>query len=300
MKFNPFILFCLLLGYALPGGAAETLQVQLILSDNSPLYQSFLVNFRQNLTPQIRLEVVERAEAFEIRPADLIVTVGVKAASWVAGKTRFPMLAAMVPSRFSLPESALRTQPFSALYLDQPWHRQVHFLRAALPERRRVGVLISAESRADMAGLRSDLSQHGGTLDDRTLRSNTGLFTELDDLLTDNDVLLAVPDGGIYNSNTIRNILLASYHRGIPLVGFSAAYVKAGALCAIFSTPEELAVQAGEMTQVFARTGRLPDAQYPTRYAVALNAEVARTLGITLPSAEALRTQIDKAAGAAR
>lgn len=274
-------------------GAGEALQVQLVLSDNSPIYQNFLAIFRQNLPPLFRLEVVERAEAFENKPADLVVTVGVKAATWVAGKTRLPMLAVMVPSRFVLPENPSRGRAYSALYLDQPWHRQVHFLRSALPEHRRVGVLLSDDSKLDIAALRSDLNQHGGTLDVRKLRNEATLFSELNELLADNDVLLAVPDNLVYNSNTIRNILLTSYRRGVPLVGFSASYVKAGALCAIFSTPEALAVQAGEMTQVFAKTGRLPEVQYPTRYTVAVNADVARALGVTLPSADALQ----KAAG---
>jgi len=79
----------------------------------------------------------------------------------------------------------------------------------------------------------------------RHLRSKDTLFSDLDELLIDSDVLLAVPDSEIYNSNSIRNILLSSYRRGIPLVGFSQAYVKAGALCAIFSTPEQLAATSG-------------------------------------------------------
>ena len=52
------------------------------------------------------------------------------------------------------------------------------------------------------------------------------------------EVLLGVPDGVIYNSNNIRNILPSSYRRGIPLIGFSQGYVRAGAffVCAVFHT----------------------------------------------------------------
>ena len=44
----------------------------------------------------------------------------------------------------------------------------------------------------------------------------------------------------------MRNILLTSYRRGVPLVGLSQAYVNAGALAAIFSTTEQLAEQTRE------------------------------------------------------
>lgn len=120
------------------------------------------------------------------------------------------------------------------------------------------------------------------------------LFDDLDDVLLRSDVLLAVPDSEVYNSNNIRNILLTSYRHGIPLVGFSQALVNAGALVAVFSTPEQLAAQASATTISFAQQKRLPDAQSPALYSIAVNQEVARTLGGTIKSAELLHLQVDK------
>lgn len=289
------ILLCLLLfasGYA---RAAEGLQVQLVLSDESTPYQRFLDEFRRHLPNDVRLAVVQRTEAFEAAPADLIVTVGVKAANQVAGKSALPLLAAMVPAAWS--ENAPRGRGHSALYLDQPISRQLALIRAALPERRRIGVLYSERL---PTSLRAEVKQWGGELVFRSLPDPAALFAELDELLAGSEVLLAQPDSVVYNGNTIRNILLSSYRRGIPLVGFSAAYVRAGAVCALFSTPEDLAVQAAEMTQIFARTRKLPETQYPQRYSLAVNQEVARTLGLNLPPVEALRAKIDSATGGAR
>ena len=46
----------------------------------------------------------------------------------------------------------------------------------------------------------------------------------------DSDVLLALPDSDIYNSNNIRQYPVQySYHRGVPLVGLSQALVNAAA-----------------------------------------------------------------------
>lgn len=287
------LFFC---GFTLPVVAAENIQVQLVLSDGSAIYQSFLAAFRQALPPLIRLNVVQRAEEFESMPVDLVVTVGVKAAERVALERSAPMLAVMVP--FGLDLSRARNKPLSALYFEQPWHRQVHFIRTAFPERRRIGVLHSVD--AQQEPLRTELKQHGGTLVSRPLRSKESLFSDLDDLLSESEVLLATRDSAVYNSHTIRNILLSSYRRGIPLVGFSSSYVKAGALCAIFSTPDQLALQTTEMIQIFARTAKLPDAQYPTRYTIAVNQEVARTLGIAIKPADELHTQLERSSGDSR
>lgn len=288
-----FLLFC---GYTLPGVAAENVQVQLVLSDGGPLYQNFLTAFRQALPSSIHLSVVQRAEAFEAMPADLVVTVGVKAAERAALETGLPMLTVMVPVGFE--PSRARSKPFSALYFEQPWQRQVRFLRTVFPDRRRIGVLYSNEARQD--ALRTELRQQGGTLVSRALHSKESLFADLDELLSESDVLLAIPDSAVYTGNTIRNILLSSYRRGIPMVGFSSSYVKAGALCAIFSTPEQLALQTAEMVLTFLRTARLPDSQYPTRYTVAVNQEVARTLGIAIKSGDELHTQLGRSSGDSR
>ncbi|MFA6922600.1 MAG: ABC transporter substrate binding protein, partial [Gallionella sp.] len=271
--------------------AAEQLHVLVVQSDSSVLYQTFARNYTQNLPANIKVSVLERAEDFNTEQADLIVTIGVRAAELVADRTAQPLLAAMIPSNFP----AKRSRNFSAIYLDQPWGRQVSVLRAALPERHKIGVLHSVGK--DLSALRTELSSRGETLIDRTLRSDESLFSALDEVLSGSEVLLGVPDSVVYTSNTIRNILLTSYRRGIPLIGFSPAYVRAGALYAVFSTPEQLAAQAGDITLSFAQTRKLPDAQFPALYTIAVNQDVARTLGLTIKSADALRLQIEKSSG---
>lgn len=274
--------------------AAEQLHVLVVQSDSSVLYQTFARTYTQNLPANIKVSVLERAEDFNTEQADLIVTIGVRAADWVAARTAQPLLAAMIPSNFP----AKRPRNFSAIYLDQPWGRQVSVLRAALPERHRIGVLHSAGH--DLSALRTELSSRGETLIDRTLRSDESLFSALEEVLSGSEVLLGVPDSVVYTSNTIRNILLTSYRRGIPLIGFSPAYVRAGALYAVFSTPEQLAAQAADITLSFAQTRKLPDAQFPALYTIAVNQDVARTLGLTIKSADALRLQIEKSSGSLR
>lgn len=276
-------------------GAAD-LRVLMVQSDSGALYQTFSRTFTQNLPANVKAVVLEQAEDFDSEQADLIVTVGVKAAEWVAARTTLPQLAAMVPSNADF--LARRPHRISAIYLDQPVSRQVSLLRAALPDRTRIGVLHSAGR--DMSALKAELAAHGDTLIDKTLRSEESLFADLEEVLAGSEVLLAVPDGAVYSSNTIRNILLTSYRRGVPLVGFSQAYVRAGALYAIFSTPEQLAAQAADAALTYAQTRKLPEARFPTLYTISVNQEVARTLGLTIKSADALRLQLEKSSGSPR
>ena len=295
------LLLCLLV--PVPASCrAENLKVLVALSENSAPYLSFANELNKNLPALMRTSVLEHPEQLstDVPQADLIVAVGMKATELAAAQSGIPVLAVMIPRAGyeallaqASPKNAARS--ISAIYLDQPWARRIDFLRAALPDRRRIGLLHSADTHIDIARLRQDVAQRGGSLVDRQVRSAEELFPGLESVLAGSDVLLAIPDSMIYSSSNIRNILLTTYRHSVPLIGLSQAYVNAGALCAIFSTPEQLAVQASSVVVSFARSGHLPEPQYPAAFTVAVNQQVARSLGIALPSQEAIRIRMDKA-----
>lgn len=286
-------------GAATPCHAAEPLRVLVVAGEANPIYQRFVEVFKRDLPTGILVTLIDRVEDFSegSHNADLILTVGIKAAGWVAGRTKIPVLAVMIP-KYGVAElfaARPRGTQTSAIFLDQPWFRQVALVRAALPERTRVGVLYSSNAGLDLGELRNQLAKHGATLIEKQHISAEPLFDDLDELLSRCDVLIAVPEGGIFNSANIRNILLSSYNRGIPLVGFSEGLVKAGALLAVFSTPEQIALQARTATATYARLRRLPEPLTPAFFSVAANREVARSLRITLKPPEVLQALTESA-----
>jgi putative ABC transport system substrate-binding protein len=273
-----------------------------VLSDNSAPYQSFAQALNNSLPALMRATVLEHPERLSaaVPQADLIIAVGMKAAELAATQSGIPVLAVMVPQagyEALLAQIAPKksTHALTAIYLDQPWLRRMDFWHVALPNRHRLGLLYTPETHLDVARLRQDVAQRGGALMARPLRSADELFARLETVLASSDVLLAIPDSQIYNSSNIRNILLTSYRHGVPLIGLSQAYVNAGALCAIFSTPEQLAIQASKIVITFARDKDLPEAQYPEDYTIAVNQQVARSLGIEMRSAETIHSQMNKA-----
>ena len=179
----------------------------------------------------------------------------------------------------------------SGIYFDQPIDRQLALLHAALPQARSVGVLVSADSAA-LQSLRRLSDETRISLHVQQSRMPDRLFGDLSALLGVSDALLVLPDAAIYRSDTIRNILLETYRQRVPMIGLSQHYVRAGALCAVYSTPLQIANQTARAVAQFAKTGKLPDYQYPQEFEVAVNTQVARSLGLTIKSAEQLRTEI--------
>ena len=111
------------------------------------------------------------------------------------------------------------------------------------------------------------------------------------------DRLLAVPDASLFNNRTISNILLTAYHHRSPVIGFSPAYVKAGALLALYSTPTQIGQQAGEVARQGLASGSLPPPAAPRHFRISTNPYVARSLGIGLEDASVLRERLERAEG---
>ncbi|WP_426197457.1 hypothetical protein [Massilia sp. DWR3-1-1] len=99
------------------------------------------------------------------------------------------------------------------------------------------------------------------------------------------DVLLAMPDSGVYNADTIRNILLSTYRHKQGVIGFSADMVKAGALATTYSEVEDIDIQVAEMALAFASTGTLPAPQFPRYFRTIVNDGVARSLDLDVSAA---------------
>ncbi|MGE0372659.1 MAG: hypothetical protein AB7Q01_12290, partial [Gammaproteobacteria bacterium] len=107
-----------------------------------------------------------------------------------------------------------------------------------------------------------------------------------------NDVILAVPDAEALTPNIAKWLLYMAYQKEIPVIGFSKAFVDAGALGAIFTTPEQIGRQAAEIVLravLQARDKRdvvwkLPPPQYPVYFNVEINDSVARSLKLILHS----------------
>lgn len=277
-------------------GAAEPLRVALLSSDTSLPYK--------NLSDALSAKSQQPGSVFKMVSAheghDLLLTTGSRALEMALGSSKRPILALMLPQsgyQALLSQAGPRAVEISAVYLDQPRDRQMRFVRALFPKFRKVGLLYSPALGSSVAAWSQAAADSDLRLVSRAAGAQEDLFGALEEVLNETDVLLATPDTAVYNSNSIRNILLASYRWRIPMVGFSQGYVNAGAVGAIFSTPEQIAHQAGHMIVAYLKSGRLPQGQFPQDYEVAINYQVARSLGLEIPSVGSLKQQIGNAGG---
>lgn len=185
-----------------------------------------------------------------------------------------------------------RGRSLAAVLLDQPNARQMALIHLALPERHRVAVLLGPASAALGNALAASAAAQGLSLSLGRLASPDELAGELRRVLADADLLLAIPDGAVFNGRTIQNILRSTFLSRIPLVAFSPAYVRAGALLALYSTPAQIGRQAGRSLRAALSGRELPQQQYPQEFEVGVNPHVARSLAIDLEDGPALAERL--------
>lgn len=276
---------------------ADVLRVSLLVSDTSPPYKQLSDALARGGQSSNNFRIVASGE-----PSDLLLVAGIKALDSVLGVSEKPIIALMVPQ--SGYHTLLRKYPrgaeSTAVFLDQPRERQMRFVRTMFPRAHKVALLYSADAKDNISAWTLAANESEITLAAHAVASRDDLFSALEAVLSEASVLLATPDNAIYNSSSIRNILLTSYRWRVPMIGFSQGYVNAGAVGALFSTPEQIGLQATEMIASYAQTGKLPQARFPQDYEVAINDQVARSLGLDVPTPRVIKQKMSASKGEAR
>lgn len=271
-------------------------KIAVLLSEYSRPHLEMLETLRNQLG---REALIVSVNADEPPPADavLAIAVGVRASENLSKHNiPVPVLATLLPrssfERIQKLAYHAGQKNFSAIYLDLPPRRQLAFLRLALPERKRIALLTSPATDTEGAQYANAARQLGMSVATASLRDESEIFPALQRLLPDTDILLALPDPGIYNNRTIQDILLTTYHYRVPLVGFSPSYVKAGALLAIYTTPSQIARQAADIARQVWAGQTLPAPHYPKDFEISTNHYVARSLGLSLPEETQLKERL--------
>lgn len=283
-------------------GPAAALSITLLLSEPGGVHLEAAQALRQELEQQgngwrIRQQVAaeRQIEAGE----DLVVAIGVRALSTVLAEPGLtPVVALLVPrlayERLQPRPSTAGARAISALFLDQAAARQIDLLQQALPKARRVGVLAGPDSAESLPALAEAARAIGWELRGHTLTGQAELFRSLKTLADQVDVLLLLPEAMVVNRNTLHTLLLQSYRKRLPVLAYSAALTDAGALLGLYATPAQLGQELAQMIRAAVRGGelRLPPARHPETFTVRVNRNVARSLGLTLPSEADLSSRI--------
>ena len=231
---------------------------------------------------------------------DLVVTVGTHAASALVATGDSPagvlhtLLPLSVYRRLATENPSCNRR--SAIFIDQPIARQAQLAQILFPQARRLGILLGPTSKQRLDEIDNYRNPDRSELVVRVAEQESDLARISVQLLDDSDLLIAVSDPLALNRENARWLLYAAYQRQLPVIGFSSAYVRAGAAAAVYSEPEQMARQAAAIVSDWLKSAQrcLPEPGYAQEFSVSINTAVYTSLGGTRVDEQAVLRELQQ------
>lgn len=227
---------------------------------------------------------------------DLIVAIGLDSvkysnANFINTDTLFIV---SNPGKYQITKKS--RQEKSLLYMTQSYCTQIRFIKEINRQWTTISYLYNDENLLDRKSIDRCAEQKGmSTYKIHTTRDSS-LSADIKNALTNSDLILALPNKTIFNSRSVKNILLTSYRNRKPVIGFSKNFVNAGALAAIHSDAEQIADSANKVIDEYYQQNNIfkQKVHYPETFSIAINKQVFRALNIPIPNIEKITQVLSK------
>lgn len=294
------VLFCLLYLSQTVHATSANYNITLAYTQDNDFSQQLInylvTDFQGGIFNVQKTQLQRPINTAELQNQNLVIAIGSQATQLLLdADTRKPILSLLISENISraLEKTYADKQNWSSLLIDQPVERQFSFITHLIGEHKKIGILLSPITIEKYAELKQAAAEAKHQLISRQVNIPEELLPELKSLSKESDLLFTSLDPTIYNKTTIRGILLSSYRYKLPIIGFSKAYVKAGAIAAIYSSAEQISAQAVHLTKEFFQNNSFDKTHYyPDDFSILLNHNVARSLGLSLPDDSAVAEQI--------
>ena len=256
------------------------------LSENLKLKRSDLTV--SEVTPEEQIQTVNSK-------TDLIISIG--QAGMYSANEHYPktkkLFISTDPNKYKLDKK--KNKKDAILYMAQPYCRQIQFLKLLNRKWKTIGLLNSQEKPINTKIIQQCAKKH----ELKTYIVNTTIDEQLKehikDVLNHSDILLALPDNNIYNSKSVKNILLTSYRYRKPVIAFSRNFSDAGALASIYSSTEQISQSASKLVEHYFKTGQRfkKSVNYPQAFELSINRQVFRALDLSIPDLDELKQTLE-------
>ncbi|MDX8410783.1 MAG: ABC transporter substrate-binding protein [Mariprofundaceae bacterium] len=276
-------------------GEASAKEVAVLLDSHVRPYVEALVGFQQ--VSKASIKIYERSEdgdasdelalveSIRTRSPDHILVLGEESMLAIAGKvTDIPVLYCMVLN----PEEKLSQDMhnLTGVSMNVPPDKQMEVLSLLVPSAKKIGVLYDPEEVEHFiqAG-RVATTKYRLQLEAQAVSSSIQAVQEAKAMMSRIDAFWMVPDRTVTTIDLVKYLLFNARKQGIPLIGVSEKYVRAGSLFAFTAENEALGRQAAEMSNLLLNGSGPRDLppQMARDVKLSINSKVAKSLGLVIP-----------------
>jgi len=261
-------------------------KVLLVGPSSNPVYQDTFAGLLERLRnsnletviidPRDDAAMTDLDKAISARPK-IAVAVGSEAVELAAkGNWRVPVVTSMT----------LRPPPgaptlVSSVVLGVPLGVVLARLKQCFPGKTRIGVIFNPASGEDRAAFKPEATRAGLSVEIVDCPAPAGLIPAVIALKERKaDFVLCLPDSSLYNAATIKPLVMVSLEQRIPLVAFSASFVRAGAAIGIYADLKALGRQTADAALRYLASNTPDHAEGPRTVQLGINQRVARLIGL--------------------
>lgn len=274
--------------------------VYVIFSPENELHSNIVQIISKDLKlrrPSIDVSNITPGEKIKIVDSDNDIVIVIGSEGMKSADTHYPGIKKLFissdPNKYKLHKD--RNSNDAILYMTQTYCRQVHFIRQLNRQWKIISILNSLEKPLDSSQIQQCADEHDMKIYIVSTTDKENITDKIKHALHHSDVLLALPDSNIYNSKTVKNILLTSYRYRKPVIAFSKNFVNAGALAAIYSDTENIAMSASKLIEQYLYTATpIEPINYPDAFDISINRQVFRALDIPIPDIDTIKMTIQQ------
>jgi len=263
--------------------AAQAQSIILSAADDTPAIRRFTDSLsRLRPQDQVSFRTLDELRS-EHSPGPLLITLDEQTLRWRLALENGPSTLAMRISRIE-GQALLAGRSVAGvtlLWSDPPPLRQLRLVRQVMPKAQRVGLLYDGASAFLIEEYRQAAVSLGLELHTQPWSPDASR-RPLHKLLDDSDLLLGIDAPRLYNADSIKTLLLTSYAKNRPLIGPTAAFVRAGSLASTYSSEQDWLAELVRWLDV--PHEHWPASAYPQHFQVISNRQVGRALGLDIPS----------------
>ena len=270
--------------------------VYIIYSPDNTLHSNIIQKLSDNLSlkhSDIIISKVTAEEKIQTVDSNTDIIIGIGHANIKSADKHYPktkkLFIATAPNKDRLDKN--KNKKDATLYMTQPYCIQLRFIKQLNTHWKTISILSSQGKPIDNAGIQKCASKYVIKIYTVNTTAEDNLTNKIKKALRHSDVLLALPDSNIYNSKTVKNILLTSYRHRKPVIAFSKSFVHAGALAAVHSNTEQITQSISRLIEQYFDSGSqfIHSINYPDNFDIDINKQVFKALDITIPDMEKLK-----------
>lgn len=276
-----------------PRALADFNSISIIKSSENSFFNTTIEQLIK-MTPKQLKFIFTTAEDLQqnikLHQPQLFITLGHKAAESIRQLDLDTPVIHSYLTEFQYRKHKLEPKPnHYTLLLDQPLQRYLQFIDSLLSVKK-VGIIKMKNNLIAVEKINQIQEKLNIKIDQHLFKPGDNPVNAVRNLLHRNTVLLSLPEPEVYNRQSLKGILLTSYHQNKPVISYSPAHVKSGALAALYSSPADIGNQLAQLLNKMLddEDFKPENYYYASDFNILINQQVAKSLGLELPETEAV------------